>query len=544
MKKTVLTLIATLVCTVGAWAYSTSDLTSAGWTQVTNLGSFNVSDYYFVFVDAENTSKVLLISNPTSYDPPCYAPMSNPFAASHEVWKLVDTGSGTYNIQSYCDNRYFVSGWAGWDHSMQDNTGNGDFTFTLSDGKYKIHRHLGAGWEGYVGHWGMDADKLAYPDYIVDSSDEKLLVIEKNGANKGEDAPGFYLYSISRTAYETGRRNGAKLATEGWTQVTSTAGLGLPGYYYVFLDVSEFGYESGLALTTNLTYTSLSDPITNPAQLWVTEAYNESYALKSAETNKYFSVWGYDIWSGWAVDMWENHGGDGRSDFTFTLNDGKWKLHNNFCGDGTYVGRYGGFYHPYEGEGIGANKGPKNENRGSGGMKQYLIYSIPTIEGVATPLGEGNMVADQWYYIDIAEASSKYVATATTLGDIVYTTAGNTLVRDVADSHFAAINNSLSATRYYVKSSTVNHLELEIGVDVNMKVTAAAQYATFVAPFDVTIPSGVTAYTVPNLSGNRLNLSPVSTTIPAGTPVILSVSRGLMKPFLARVLLAHVPKGF
>ena len=50
-----------------------------------------------------------------------------------------------------------------------------------------------------------------------------------------------------------------------------------------------------------------------------------------------------------------------------------------------------------------------------------------------------------------------------------------------------------------------------------------AHYATFVAPFDVTIPEGVTAYTVPGLESNgyTLVLKEVKTTITANTPVVL-----------------------
>lgn len=56
---------------------------------------------------------------------------------------------------------------------------------------------------------------------------------------------------------------------------------------------------------------------------------------------------------------------------------------------------------------------------------------------------------------------------------------------------------------------------------VSMVVTDA-KYATFVAPFDVTIPEGVTAYTVDGVGeNNELTLTLVTTTIAANTPVVL-----------------------
>jgi len=59
----------------------------------------------------------------------------------------------------------------------------------------------------------------------------------------------------------------------------------------------------------------------------------------------------------------------------------------------------------------------------------------------------------------------------------------------------------------------------------NMKVKAN-KYGTFIAPFDVTIPSGIKAYTVENISGSVLDLTEVATTIPANTPVILENTTG------------------
>ena len=69
---------------------------------------------------------------------------------------------------------------------------------------------------------------------------------------------------------------------------------------------------------------------------------------------------------------------------------------------------------------------------------------------------------------------------------------------------------TLYMTSYYDASAT-------------MEITDAL-YATFVAPFDVTIPEGVTAYTVDGVEsdGTTLKMTEVTTTIPANTPVVLS----------------------
>lgn len=68
--------------------------------------------------------------------------------------------------------------------------------------------------------------------------------------------------------------------------------------------------------------------------------------------------------------------------------------------------------------------------------------------------------------------------------------------------------------------STVELAYTSQNVSADMVITDA-QYATFCAPFEVTIPSGVTASKVTGVSGTTLTLEAVSTTIPANTPVVL-----------------------
>ena len=55
-----------------------------------------------------------------------------------------------------------------------------------------------------------------------------------------------------------------------------------------------------------------------------------------------------------------------------------------------------------------------------------------------------------------------------------------------------------------------------------LAVNSAAQYGTFCAPFEVTIPEGVTAYTISGIAENgKLTLDEQLNTIPAHTPVIV-----------------------
>ena len=62
----------------------------------------------------------------------------------------------------------------------------------------------------------------------------------------------------------------------------------------------------------------------------------------------------------------------------------------------------------------------------------------------------------------------------------------------------------------------------------NMTITDA-NWGTFCAPFDVTIPEGVKAYTA--AEGNPVTFTEVTTTIPAGTPVVVYSAAAVNKEF-------------
>ena len=112
--------------------------------------------------------------------------------------------------------------------------------------------------------------------------------------------------------------------------------------------------------------------------------------------------------------------------------------------------------------------------------KFYLSYLGPTIDAKAVALPEGGaMEANQWYYFDINAAANNYTATATKLDDIVFTTAGTTLIKNqgTVTDKFDATNNSLAAQRYYVKSSSDNQLVIGVPSYTYSVGTAAANIA-------------------------------------------------------------------
>lgn len=64
-------------------------------------------------------------------------------------------------------------------------------------------------------------------------------------------------------------------------------------------------------------------------------------------------------------------------------------------------------------------------------------------------------------------------------------------------------------------------------IDVTLRVDGTAHYSTFIAPFDVDIPVGVTAYEASGASDETLQMTEISNTIPANTPVVLYSENGI-----------------
>ena len=99
----------------------------------------------------------------------------------------------------------------------------------------------------------------------------------------------------------------------------------------------------------------------------------------------------------------------------------------------------------------------------------------------------------------------------------------NMSAQGLQDYQVAPLDVALSKENYIVAGKAIEEAYKTEDLNFVQMLITDARYATFVAPFAVTIPEGVTAYTVPGLedNGKTLILSEEPTTIPANTPVVL-----------------------
>lgn len=326
-----------------ALAYTVDDLTSAGWTKVTSIT--DVDNYYYVFIDA-GTSNYAMGRLSYGTDRPVYMPLADPLGFAGAVWYL-GTDNDKYTIKNLGDDKFFISGTAGWNDSMNDNqyTDEGRFTFTLNSGKYDIQS---VKTNSYVGPWNNDNKVSLSNGY------------ENVAANKDvSQAPGFYLYSMARSEYNAKRITASWLTSHGWSQVTDNSALGNASNYYLIIEKVSFGYA--LARTTNgrPASKSLSNPFATPNELWLTAAHGSGYTFQNVIDNTYFTSAAGD----WNTSMSNTP----NADIIATLNDGIYTLS---AGGTSSIGHWrDDAFFPYENENVAANKSDANRN-------SYYIYTI------------------------------------------------------------------------------------------------------------------------------------------------------------------------
>ncbi len=521
-----------VLTSVSMWAYTTADLTAAGWSEVTAISNDANNDNYvgkfvYVFVDAGSSSFVL--SGETVKHPwndtyrPSYRTIGNPFTNKYEVWTLEvrSDGFAMCNVETkdYYNSTNSNGGDGCWNKMATNDYTYGSFTFTLSNGKYSISGVSSQSQYGNeVGPW----DGTVYDS-------------EGTAANKsGDAAPGFYIYRMAKatyarkylqqtpnltapvdvsylivnpTIYQGGYATELPWGWHNWedhetdnnkyTESTGNTKLlawartssGNPktldfDYYQQVSDLpgGKYNISSYVYATQHISiYLYFSDSnknISNQKNVRITtedkdivDGSNTTFGVKADERettrDHTLDLYADDFQmqidpyiSSMATDLPANGAMTAGLWYHFTVtNSYKYALSSTNLNNIIYVTGSTTTL-----SAVGSDKFSAAQNLTAG--TDYYVRSTtdntltikPCISSVAAALpANGAMTADEWYYFDIATAGH-YDVVATSLSNIVYTTNGDLAQDAIVENHFTVKNNDLSATRYYVKSSSAQTL--------------------------------------------------------------------------------------
>ena len=501
-------------------AYTVTDLKNDGWTQVTTASITEVADNYYILVDAYSSDYVM--SAEADHYRPCYKAIADPKKNPSFVWNL-EGSDKTFSLKSFATGAYFKQA-AGWNTSVGDgrNGSTASLQFTLSEDKYSIE----CDGEKLVGHWNDNGAAVA--------NDGEDIAANKEAKN----APGFYLYSISKSVY-----NAALVAARstGVASATKASPVDVTSY----IQNADWSGDWGAWEFT------------------CTSSGNIQWGQKTLESWNADNVIVKQVLTGVPNGLYKLTAdvisGPGATKAAYVFATGDAPVNSAVVSAEATEGDYTKMSNEVAGNTLTADNVHVSGNAITVGMNQStgwvvadnfkLYYYGPTVGGNAIPLPDGGvMEAGQWYYFDINTAANNYNATATTLGDIIFTTAGSTLIEDESgiSNHFTAENNSLDATRYFVKSSSANKLEIGVA-SYTYSISEASANVSYVQEGNTVTVSYIVSSNDPDASltqdyggvtfgGNTVSITPTASgftftvpTVTAATDYTLAIPTGAIK---------------
>lgn len=187
----------TVLCVAGvgsSWADTNLLTTENGWQKITDLGSLNLSDYYFAFVDRD---KDLMLSfeeganqsQNAEYKTMVYRTSQKAEMTPAMLWTLEKSNSSCLIRNAGNTSKFIQTEWNASQFVRTHDNGGGDnswgeWEFKLNNGVYNIKNTKFASNNVYIGPW---------------TDDEIKNGMEVNGNKTGSNIGNFYLYAIPRS---------------------------------------------------------------------------------------------------------------------------------------------------------------------------------------------------------------------------------------------------------------------------------------------------------------------------------------------------------
>lgn len=447
--KRLLSLAMLCVAGVGSsWADTNLLTTENGWQKITDLGSLNLSDYYFAFVDKD---KDLMLSfeeganqsTNAEYKTMVYRTSQKAEMNPAMLWTLEKSNSSCLIRNAGNTSKFIQTEWkASQFVRTHDNGGGskswGEWEFKLNNGVYNIKNTTFASDNVYIGPW---------------TDGEIKNGMEVKGNKTGSNIGNFYLYAIPRSkvdwikqasennpanlSYKIQNANAGYNGVNGWTatgtnlefkrNVNNVGFDGIKG----FLEPSNWN-KSSFDITVTQTISNL------PAGKYKVRAAGQA----STETT-------FTMDCGGEVTTLNSIGDKGgnidQTGATVTPNPEtcikgwQWfESYNKLNSDGDLTIRF--------------HSTASAEHNWANFDNVELYYYGPSVSGKATPTtSPAKVAADTWYAFDVPVAGD-YTITPSA-GTIYYTQDGELFPSEITTSTTEATQLALAQGKLYVKAS-------------------------------------------------------------------------------------------
>ena len=428
------------------FAYTTSDLESAGWTQITSISQSDIANNFYVFV-ANDANLMLGLATSTNQSSTAafYQTLEDPVLNAKKVWTLEANGTNYAMRNLYSNSRQMQTEWS---------SSNNDLRWRTNDQPGSIS-WTGLGLAYADGAWTLTSTQYSRPLGIYNNVTGTPTEGQEIGANDSGNGQKFKIYAINREAY--------------WNLAAKQATSSNP--------VSSFTGKIN------------NQEIYNKTQTTIPSGWTENTSVRTADNNNRTAGTGVTMLEGWASTQW---GGNGILKFDYyqdiselpnglyrlTANAGQ-DLYTNLDADAASNGvvyisngtedktvsvttTTGDITTPS----LVCNSGSLKIGLRADGKQAWVHatdFRLEMIEPYMSIVAEtlssdgGSLTADQWYKFTVASSGDYGFSPIT---NIVLSSNGDQLLSQATGDALAETVALTAGTTYYIKSTTAQSLTI------------------------------------------------------------------------------------
>lgn len=195
MKRKLFLLLCALLTMIGVTqvkAYTTADLTTAGWTKITSISQSEIANNYYVFL-SEDESLILRLENSSNQSnyAAFYRDLDNPFADGFKVWTLEANGEnyGMRNLEMNA--RQMQTEWSGSSNDLRWRTNDQTASISWTGLSLAYAESL----------WTLTSTQYNRPLGIYNNTTGTPAAGNEIGANDSGKGQKFNIYAIAKSAY-------------------------------------------------------------------------------------------------------------------------------------------------------------------------------------------------------------------------------------------------------------------------------------------------------------------------------------------------------